>query len=257
MVRPIRTDQTLEYLGNPPLSKHDEIAGSLIDDILSGRYRPTERLPSERDLAARFDANRGAVREAMKKLEQMGLADVQPGGARVRQTEEASLDVIGHMLGHESLPDLELLDQILVVMNGLMTVAAEQALQLADDREIAGIRALVKPLIEADLDREAHVLARFELMHAIMTASRNLPLRLTARTLMDQFVPKMSHLHPYTTVDFDAYRSFGQQLDAALEARDAIALRASFKAFNDLNRQNIVRAIDAARADMGQEAINQ
>ena len=79
------------------MSKHDEIAGSLIDDILSGRYRPTERLPSERDLASRFDANRGAVREAMKKLEQMGLADVQPGGARVRQTEEASLDVIGRV----------------------------------------------------------------------------------------------------------------------------------------------------------------
>ena len=63
--------------------KHDQIAGSLIQDILSGRYRVSERLPSERDLATRFDANRGAVREAMKKLEQIGLAQVQPGGARV------------------------------------------------------------------------------------------------------------------------------------------------------------------------------
>ena len=51
--------------------KHDQIAGSLIQDILSGQYRVSERLPSERDLATRFDANRGAVREAMKKLEQM------------------------------------------------------------------------------------------------------------------------------------------------------------------------------------------
>lgn len=239
------------------MSKHDQIAGSLIDDILSGRYRPTERLPSERDLASRYDANRGAVREAMKKLEQMGLADVQPGGARVRQTEEASLDVIGHMLSHNDLPDMDLLDQIMVVMNGLMTVAAEEALNLADASEIADIRVLVKPLIDGGLDREAHTLARFELMHAFMEASRNLPLRLTARTLMDQVVPNMTRLHPYAQLDFEAYSIFGRALDAALEARDSIALRAAFKSFNELNRQSIVRAIDAARADLGQEAVSQ
>ena len=50
------------------ISKHEEIAAGLIKDILSGRYRVGERLPSERDLAGRFDANRGSVREAMKKL---------------------------------------------------------------------------------------------------------------------------------------------------------------------------------------------
>jgi DNA-binding FadR family transcriptional regulator len=58
--------------------KHEEIADSLTRDILVGQYRTGERLPSERDLAARFDANRGAVREAMKKLEQLGIACVSP-----------------------------------------------------------------------------------------------------------------------------------------------------------------------------------
>ena len=79
------------------ISKHEEIAAGLIQDILTGRYRVGERLPSERDLASRFDANRGSVREAMKKLEQIGLADVQPGGARVKNKEEASLEVIGQI----------------------------------------------------------------------------------------------------------------------------------------------------------------
>ena len=48
--------------------KHTTIADALIEDILSGHYRVGERLPSERDLAVRFEANRGAVREAMKQL---------------------------------------------------------------------------------------------------------------------------------------------------------------------------------------------
>ncbi len=60
------------------MSKHEEIADSLTHDILVGQYRTGERLPSERDLAVRFVANRGAVREAMKKLEQLGLADIRP-----------------------------------------------------------------------------------------------------------------------------------------------------------------------------------
>ena len=53
--------------------KSDQVANALIDDVLNGQYRVGERLPSERDLVARFDANRGAVREAMAKLVQLGL----------------------------------------------------------------------------------------------------------------------------------------------------------------------------------------
>ena len=62
--------------------KSDQIADALIHDVLTARYRAGERLPSERDLVTRFDANRGAVREAMAKVAQLGLADVLPGGAR-------------------------------------------------------------------------------------------------------------------------------------------------------------------------------
>jgi GntR family transcriptional repressor for pyruvate dehydrogenase complex len=46
-------------------SRADEIARALRDEILRGGYRPGERLPSERDLAARMGANRSSVREAL------------------------------------------------------------------------------------------------------------------------------------------------------------------------------------------------
>ena len=59
-------------------AKHNQIANHLIADILEGSYRVGEQLPSERDLAARFKTNRGAVREAMKTLQQIGLADINP-----------------------------------------------------------------------------------------------------------------------------------------------------------------------------------
>ena len=235
--------------------KHDQIAGSLIQDILSGQYRVSERLPSERDLATRFDANRGAVREAMKKLEQIGLAQVQPGGARVRPTDEASLDVIGHLLTQGKLPDATLVDQIMVVLNSLISVAALQTLELASDEEINEIRKLARPLIDEDLDQGAHTLARFELMESIMQASRNLPLRLIARTLFDQVAPNLTELHPFAIVDNEKHRIVAKQLDRDLEHHDAYGLRDTFAAFLDLNRETMMRASDAARLAAGQEAI--
>jgi len=237
--------------------KHDQIAGSLINDILSGRYRVSERLPSERDLAARFDANRGAVREAMKKLEQIGLADVQPGGARVKDRGEASLDVIGHMLTQGDLPDANLVEQCMAVIDNLLSDAAEHCIDVASDSEIGQIRTHLERLMGDELDHEAHTLARFELMHAIMQRSQNLPLRLIVRTLIDQMAPNLTALHPYAQFDADAYRGFSHKLDQAFAHRDKEALRVAFREFSNLNRETMMRAFAAAREDVSLEAVAQ
>ena len=121
-------------------TRHVEIAETLTEEILRGRYRTGDRLPSERDLAARFDANRGAVREAIKKLEQLGLADVQPGGARVMAVEDASLEVLGHLMTLNDIPDVELVEQMMEVMGSLMRLAARRVVDNADDDEIAHAR---------------------------------------------------------------------------------------------------------------------
>lgn len=234
--------------------KHDQIAGALIHDILDGRYRVSERLPSERDLAARFDANRGAVREAMKKLEQIGLAEIQPGGARVKPTQEASLDVIGHMLAEGALPDAKLVDQILVVINAMMSIAAEQAVELASDEDIAAIRQLTRPLYTQQLTDDAHTLARFELFQSIMLSSDNLPLQLIARTLFEQFAPNMSGVHRHDALDHDAFSVFAKQLDEALGKRDLPAVRATFIALSNLNREAMMRAMQRARDGLTLEA---
>ncbi len=70
-----------------PLS--ERISAELRDEILRGRYRPGERLPSERDLAQRFEVHRGAVREALKKLEQLGLAKIEAGGPGAHRSASA------------------------------------------------------------------------------------------------------------------------------------------------------------------------
>jgi DNA-binding FadR family transcriptional regulator len=252
--RPIWSDQTGQTkpakFGFLLTTKHEQVAAGLIKDILNGRYGVGERLPSERDLSARFDANRGSVREAMKKLEQLGLAVIQPGGARVKDKEEASLEVIGHLLAQGALPDGSLVDQILIVINSLISVAAEQVTELASDDEINSICDLARPLYERELDEEAHTLARFELMSAIMQTSKNLPLYLIARTLFQQVMPNMTGVHEWLTTDRQQYASLARQLHRSLQKRDVPAVRETFAAFSDLHRETMMHALSEARANL-------
>ncbi len=65
----------------PRVSVSDHVFGRLRDAIVSGRYAPDETLPGERELAGAFAVNRHAVREALRRLQQLGLVRVSQGGA--------------------------------------------------------------------------------------------------------------------------------------------------------------------------------
>ncbi len=233
------------------MNKHDEIADCLTHEILTAQYRVGERLPSERDLAARFEANRGAVREAMKTLEQLGIVDIQPGGARVVPLTEASLDVVGHMLLIGEVPDVKLVGQVLEVITSLIRLATESTFSNATDEEIEGIRNLVKPLYLESLSGQAHLEARASLMNAIMEASGNLVCRIIARSLREQLA-NMTLLEGFIQIKVEPhverFRSYARQLDQALAARDREAVRTIFEAFSELNHESFMQAFVAYEA---------
>ena len=117
----------------------ESVIGSLRDAILRGKYQPGERLESERKLAERFGVSRGSVREALKQLDQLGLLDIQHGGgARVRPLEDASLDIVRHLLALPEGPGVELVTQLLDVHEILMTSAVELELRRRPDRVTDG-----------------------------------------------------------------------------------------------------------------------
>ncbi|MFJ5809237.1 GntR family transcriptional regulator [Streptomyces sp. NPDC093093] len=60
-----------------------EIAEALRQAILSGEYRVGARLPSESDLAARWSASRGTVRQAVATLAAEGLVGSRQGARRI------------------------------------------------------------------------------------------------------------------------------------------------------------------------------
>ncbi len=59
----------------------DLVFATLCDAILTGRYAPGERLPTQRTLAAELGVNMASVRAALGRLEQLRLVEVRHGDA--------------------------------------------------------------------------------------------------------------------------------------------------------------------------------
>src|SRR5207237_2497580 len=57
----------------------DEIVRQIKDALFAGKLRAGDRLPTERELAQRFETSRASVREALRALEPEGLIRVKKG----------------------------------------------------------------------------------------------------------------------------------------------------------------------------------
>jgi GntR family transcriptional regulator, transcriptional repressor for pyruvate dehydrogenase complex len=76
----------------------DDVVGQLREAIYSGRIRPGQRLPGERQLCEQFGVGRPTLREALRSLEAVGLIEVRPGKAGGSYAVTPSESTIGDAL---------------------------------------------------------------------------------------------------------------------------------------------------------------
>src|ERR1700716_4300607 len=118
--------------GTRPLVS-DQVFRELLEALLGGRYGAGEKLPTQRALAADLGVTMGSLREALKRLEQMGLIDVRHGDAmRVRDwREHGGLDVIAHLVFRSGGLDPAVLGDVLearrLMLRELAALAALRA----------------------------------------------------------------------------------------------------------------------------------
>ena len=87
----------------------------LRDRILDGRLPAGEKLPGERELAGKLGVNRNALREALKKLEQLKLIAIHPGGST-------------RVLDFRTTGGLDILVTLLFGEDGALRISAARAL---------------------------------------------------------------------------------------------------------------------------------
>jgi GntR family transcriptional repressor for pyruvate dehydrogenase complex len=229
------------------ISRSAAIAAELRDEILRGQYRRGERLPSERDLAERFGVHRGAVREALKQLESLGLADIQPGGTRVAPIEEASVDVVQHLLDLEDPPNPRTVEEVLEVMSGLFTMSARLAAERADDEQRRKIGELIKQLEDTE-PADEQVKLIHELGDHMVEAAGNLVLTLVRRGVKTHFLERLEPLGlPAPPPDWPGSANF-RELAKAIEERDGPAASEAVYRLSLAIRRHALELIESERS---------
>jgi DNA-binding FadR family transcriptional regulator len=141
----------------------DKVFEQLTAQIVGGGYAPGDALPSERELSEQLQVNRHVVREAVKRLEQVGLVRVSQGGRTsvLDYRRTAGLDLLAIVAEHaEPVEDLApLLASALEMRAGiaadLARLCAERApralgAQLVDIAERLGEGPAGEELLELD-----------------------------------------------------------------------------------------------------------
>lgn len=119
---------------------YEEIVEQIEQAILTGALRPNDRLPSERDMLARFGVSRPTIREALRVLQSRGLISIRhgdPGGPTI--TADPGYGVTSVLTALHRAEQIGLADVIELRMV-IESMAAAQAVKATPDR-IAAIRA--------------------------------------------------------------------------------------------------------------------
>jgi DNA-binding FadR family transcriptional regulator len=218
----------------------ERAADRIRDEILRGAWRPGERLPGERDMAAQLGVHRGTLREALIALEHQGLVSTQPGGTVVCAIQEAGIGVLRHLLAVGGVPDRKLIGQLLDVHEMLVAGAARLAVERGSRDELIRAEELVAKLADPGRARGGLASLFDEIAELITRASGNLVLQLWRNTLRPALA---EHLDAHGGLAPDA--PVLARLSRAIRERDAAATEESVRALLRQRRSELMAALDA------------
>ena len=198
----------------------EEIAEQLRSLILNGQYPPGSKLPPERELSKRLRVNRASLREALKKLEHLGLVRIRQGdGTRVQNfMETGGIELVQHLLPlGGGKPELirDLLEFRRIFGRELARLAAARASkdQLSRLRTLADKADQTSGAAELfDLDFEFYVALASMCGNQVMLLLIN-----TVRDGVRGFMPLLANL----VGSQEQVRKHHRELIAALERGDA------------------------------------
>jgi len=200
-------------------------------------------------LAARFESNRGAIREAIKKLEQLGIVAVAPGGVRVLPVEEATLEVLGYLLELGEIQKPELISQVLDVLAVMTSLSARSAVVEANDENITDMVQLVDQLVDTIGDKERHAQVWIQFSDKMMSIHRNLVLRLVGNGLRTQFMSSTMNLGFEPVIDLSAVKQQLIRLRDSIKSRDEVNVRDAVIQHFQIIKIGLLESAVAAGAD--------
>jgi GntR family transcriptional regulator, transcriptional repressor for pyruvate dehydrogenase complex len=167
----------------------DQIAAQILD----GRLAPGATLPPERTLTEEFGVNRQALREALQRLDQLGLVEIRHGGAtRVRDyRRSAGLDVLPRLfLRDNGTIDVDIVRSVMEMRTAIGADAAALSATRMPAPLLEELHGLVADMAGTDRDdatRLAGIDAHF--WDLVVDGSGNVCYRLSLNALRRSYQP--------------------------------------------------------------------
>lgn len=210
----------------------EQVADAIREAILSGRYRPGDPLPSERDLAATFGVNRSGVREALHRLEAWDLIEIRQGGATLVRDflVTASTQLLPFLVAPGGTPDLAMLRDLQAMRVMLMAWMARQAAQATTPVGLTLLSDIVTDLERTDVDADWLRRRDFDFFDALVSMIGNRVLALVMNAIRQVYLQ-----HPELFVNIHQPGQFHpehhRRLVEALEAGDGAAAGLAMEAY--------------------------
>jgi GntR family transcriptional regulator, transcriptional repressor for pyruvate dehydrogenase complex len=142
MVRP--NGMALHFDKARRVRSFDDVVEQLREAIYSGRIRPGERLPGERQLSEEFGVGRPTLREALRSLEAVGIIEVRPGKSGGSYAVTPSEATVGDALAALVALRGASLEDLTEFRIDFESENAAWAARRADGRDLSALETLVE-----------------------------------------------------------------------------------------------------------------
>jgi GntR family transcriptional regulator, transcriptional repressor for pyruvate dehydrogenase complex len=135
----------------------DRLTDALIDAVVDGRFPPGTPLPPERELARVFEVNRATLRQAIGRLEQLGLLRRRQGSGTVVLDPllATAPEVVARVARDEQL---DLVVDLLEVREALAGLIGRRASERLTPQHVGELRELCHAVGAATTPRERQLL---------------------------------------------------------------------------------------------------
>lgn len=199
------------------------IADSLARALFRGQYAKGEKLPTERELATQYGANRNVIREALKRLEALGLVSIRQGsGIYVEDVQFGSgvllFEVL--MVTDEGALNLDFIRDVLEFRLRVMRMMVGAAAERRTEEELAELSRLTAARGQAQGD-PAQVKELTAAIHKLMAQATHNQVYQFVFNTTSRIQMKLWDLIDYPVLGLERMQPALEQLVTAFEARDA------------------------------------
>jgi DNA-binding FadR family transcriptional regulator len=202
-----------------PTRASSDVIAQIRRAILSGLYRPGDRLPTEREMAQQFGVSRVTVRDALRALEANGLVRVKVGGQGGPYVSEPDISLLSDSIGTQLHLRGTTFEELAEARQALETTAAQLAARRATEEDLVALKAAIQGPIAPPASHTAA--SSLDFHTALVIAAHNQALLAMFRATRAPIQQAFDALHAQQPDMADAARRTHSQLYSAIARHDA------------------------------------